>query len=231
MVKFSVIIPAFNEEKYITKTLRSLMRQTIEDFEIIVKDGNSRDRTVEVAKKHADKVVSTRDFSAADARNQGARYADGDILVFVDSDTELPTCALERFAQLMRNRDVVGGSCRKVPNGGHFLDRLIYEFVNLSTFFSPYLHVGGAHGNCMFIRRSVFNEVGGFNPKIKIAEEQEFVRSAMRFGKFIFLLDMCVYESPRRIREWGRMKLYLTWLIGTFSSFKVWDNQTYEKVR
>ncbi len=231
MVKFSVIIPAFNEERYITKTLRGLREQTIKDFEIIVKDGKSKDRTVEIAKKHADKVVSERDFSAADARNQGAKYANGDILVFVDSDTELPPYALEKFADLMEKDDVVGGSCRKLPEGGDVLDRLVYEFVNVSIFFSPYLRVGGAHGNCMFIRRSVFNKIGGFNPKIKVAEEQELVRSALRFGKFVFLLDMCVLENPRRIREWGRVKLYMTWLIGTFSSFKVWENQTYEKVR
>ncbi|UCE15891.1 MAG: hypothetical protein JSV12_08545, partial [Candidatus Bathyarchaeota archaeon] len=68
-------------------------------------------------------------------------------------------------------------------------------------------------------------------PKIKVAEEQELVRSAMRFGKFIFLLDMCVWESPRRIREWGRLKLYVTWLIGTYSSFKIWGKQMYEQVR
>ena len=231
MVSFSVIVPAYNEEKYIARTLTALRRQTIKDFEIIVKDGNSSDRTVEIAREHADKVISEIDFSAADARNQGASCANGDILVFVDADTELPPYMLERFAELMKNDGVVGGSCKKVPEGGDVLNRLIYELVNLSVFFSPYFRVGGAHGNCMFIRRSVFNEVGGFNPKIKIAEEQEFVRSAMRFGKFIFLLDMCVLESPRRIREWGRMKLYLTWLVGTFSSFKVWDNQTYEKVR
>lgn len=228
MAPLSVVIPAFNEEKYIAKTLRSLRRQTIRDFEIIVKDGKSRDRTVEIARKYADKVISETDFSAADARNQGASYANGDVLVFVDADTELPPHALERFADLMKNNYVVGGSCRKVPEGGDVLDRLIYEFVNVSTFFSPYFRVGGAHGNCMFIRKSVFNEIGGFNPKIQVAEEQELVRSAMRFGKFVFLFDMCVLESPRRIREWGRMKLYVTWLVGTYSTFKIWR---YEKVR
>jgi len=231
MVKFSVIIPAFNEEKYIAKTLTALRRQTINDFEIIVKDGGSKDRTVEIANRHADKVISRRDFSAADARNQGASYANGDILVFVDADTELPSYALERIAELMKNNDVVGGSCRKVPEGGDVLNRLTYELVNVSTFFSPYLRVGGAHGNCMFIRKNAFNEIGGFNPKIKVAEEQELVRSAMKFGKFVFLLDMCVLESPRRIRQWGRLKLCATWFIGTYSSFKIWGNQMYEKVR
>ena len=231
MVTFSIIIPAFNEEKTVEKTLKALRNQVFKDFEIIVKDGGSKDRTVELAKKHADKIVCKSDFSAADARNQGADYAKGIFLVFVDADTELPRDTLERFAQLIQNKEIVGGSCRKIPQDGDLIDRMIYEFVNISTFFSYYLHIGGAHGNCMFIRKSVFEAIDGFNPKIRIAEEQEFVRKARKFGKFAFLLDIYVFESARRIQAWGKLKLYITWLIGTFRSFKVSKNQEYEKVR
>ena len=231
MVTFSIIIPAFNEEKTIEKTLKALRNQTLKDFEIIVKDGGSTDRTIELAKKYADKVVCKSDFSAADARNQGANYAEGNFLVFVDADTELPRDTLERFARLLQNREIVGGSCRKIPQNGDVIDRIIYEFVNISTFFSYHLHIGGAHGNCMLIRKNVFKAINGFNPKIRIAEEQELVRNARRFGKFIFSLDIYVLESARRIQAWGKLKLYVTWLIGTFRSFKVSDKQEYEKVR
>ena len=231
MVRFSVIIPALNEAKYIGETLRSLRKQTFKDFEIIVKDGESEDGTVEIAKKYADRVISVRDISVADARNQGANNARGNILVFVDADTELPPRTLEGFANLTKRAKVVGGSCRKIPEGGDFLDRLLYEFVNVSTFLSSHLGIGGAHGNCIFIRKGIFRKVGGFNPRIQIAEEQELVRRARRFGRFIFLLDAHVVENSRRIREWGRLRLYLTWLIGTIRSFKAGGKQVYEKVR
>jgi glycosyltransferase involved in cell wall biosynthesis len=231
MVTFSVIVPAFNEQKTIEKTLKALRNQTFKDFEIIVKDGGSTDSTVELAKKYADNIVSKSDFSAADARNQGADHAKGVFLVFVDADTELPKDTLEKFACLIQNTEIVGGSCRKIPQDGDLIDRIIYEFVNLSTFFSYYLHIGGAHGNCMLIRKSVFKAVNGFNPKIKIAEEQELVRKARRFGKFVFLLDVYVLESARRIQTWGKLKLYMTWLIGTFRSFRISKKQEYEKVR
>jgi len=231
MVTFSIIVPAFNEEKTVEKTLKALKNQTFKDFEIIVKDGGSTDRTVELAKKYADGIVCKSDFSAADARNQGAVYAKGIFLVFVDADTELPRDTLERFARLLQNRKIVGGSCRKIPQNGDVIDRIIYEFVNISTFFSYHLHIGGAHGNCMLIRKNVFKAINGFNPKIRIAEEQELVRNARRFGKFIFSLDIYVLESARRIQAWGKLKLYVTWLIGTFRSFKVSKKQEYEKVR
>jgi glycosyltransferase involved in cell wall biosynthesis len=232
MTDLSVIIPAFNEEQYIERTLIALRKQTLKDFEIIVKDGESRDKTVGIAEKHADNVISKRDASAADARNQGASCAKGDVLVFVDADTQLPPYALETVAKLMKtNKDVVGGSCRKIPDDRNILNRLMYELVNISTFLSFYLRIGGAHGNCMYIKKSVFRKIGGFNPKIKVAEEQELVRRAMRFGKFAFLLDLCVLENSRRIKKWGKLKLYMSWLFGTFKSFKIWKKQVYEKVR
>jgi len=231
MVKFSIVVPAFNEVKYIGKTLKALKKQTLKDFEIIVKDGQSIDKTVEIARRHADKIVSIRDSSIADARNQGARYAEGDILVFVDADTTLPSYALRRFADLMKDENIVGVSCRKVPQSQSLLDRMLYELVNLSVFVDSVLGLAGAHGNCMVIRRSVFEKVGGFNQKIQVAEEQELVRRAKKFGKFLFLLDMNVVEHPRRIQRWGKLRLYVAWTMGMLRSFSPEKRQPYEKVR
>jgi len=231
MVKFSVVIPTYNEAKYISKTLGALKNQTFKDFEVIVKDGQSQDETVRIAESFTKKVVSIRDFSAGDARNQGARYAEGEILVFMDADTLLPPETLARFSELMNNESVVGASCRKIPQSGSILDRLLYEFVNISTFVSGVMGVGGAHGNCMLIKRIVFERIGGFNPNIIVAEEQELVRRASKFGRCVFLLDHCVVENPRRLQKWGRLRLYRAWFIGMFKSFKAGKKQAYEKVR
>ncbi len=231
MVRFSVVIPAFNEGKYIHRTLRSLRSQGFTNFEVIVKDGGSYDQTVKIAEKFADKVLSVSDSSAAEARNQGARYGKGDILVFMDADTFLRSDALGRFDGLMKNEQVVGVSCRKVPQTRSFLDRSFYEFVNISTFIGCKLSLGGAHGNCMLVRRSVFEQVGGFNPTIIVAEEQDLVRRVLKFGRYIFLLDYWVLENPRRLREWGRLRLYRTWFTGMFNSFRAGKKQKYEKVR
>lgn len=231
MVKFSVVIPTYNEARYLDKTLCALKNQVFKDFEVIVKDGKSLDETVRIAKKFTKKVVSIRDFSAGDARNQGARLAEGEILVFMDADTLLPPETLARFCELMSDESVVGASCRKVPESGNILDRLLYEFVNISTFVSGWMGVGGAHGNCMVIKRIVFERIGGFNPNIIVAEEQELVRRASKFGRYVFLLDHSVVENPRRLQRWGRLRLYKAWFIGMFKSFKAGKKQAYEKVR
>jgi len=231
MVKFSVVIPTYNEAKYISKALSALKNQTFKDFEVIIKDGQSRDETVRIAKRFTKKVVSIQDCSAGEARNQGAQHAKGEILVFLDADTLLPPETLARFCQLMGDEGVVGVSCRKVPESGGILDRLLYEFVNISTFVSSLMGLGGAHGNCMLIRRTVFERIGGFNPNIIVAEEQELVRRASRFGRYVFLLDNCVVENPRRLQKWGRLRLYRAWFTGMFKSFKAGKKQAYEKVR
>lgn len=226
-----MVVPAYNEEKYIRRTLQALRDQTYTNFEVIVKDGKSADETVRIARRLANRVVSSRDLSAADARNQGARFAEGEILVFMDADTFLPADALERFHALMGKEEVVGASCRKIPQGRNILDRFMYEFVNLSTFVSNKMRLGGAHGNCMLMRRSVFQKVGGFNPDIIVAEEQDLVRRALRYGRYLFLLDFYVVENPRRLQKWGRFRLYVAWSIGMLKSFRAGKKQEYEKVR
>jgi len=231
MAKLSVIVPAFNEARYIGKTLLALRKQTIKDLEIIVKDGESPDETVAVAKRFADNVISCRDSSVAQARNEGAKHASGDLLVFVDADTILPPNMLERFLELMKNREIIGGSCRKIPQNRDVLDRIMYEFVNLSTFLCSLFGVGGAHGNCMLVRKDVFERIGGFNPKILVAEEQDLVRRAVKFGKFVFLLGLSVAENPRRVRRWGRLRLYFAWLAGMLRSFRAGGKPDYERIR
>ena len=231
MVKFSVVIPAYNEAKYISRALSALQQQSFRDFEVIVKDGLSQDDTVNIARKFTKKVFSKRDSSAADARNQGASYARGEVLVFIDADTLLPPDTLGRFSSLLDKPKFVGASCRKVPLSSSILDRVLYEFVNFSTWFGSVLHLGGAHGNLMLIRRDAFEAVGGFNPDIIVAEEQELIRRALRFGKYVFLFSHCVYENPRRVRQWGRLRLYRAWFVGMFKSFKVGRKQKYDKVR
>jgi len=225
------VIPTYNEGKYLGVTLCALKNQSFKDFEVIVKDGQSRDDTVRIAKRFTKKVVSIRDFSVGDARNQGARHAEGEILVFMDADTLLPPETLARFCELMGDESVVGASCRKIPQSNSVLDRVLYEFVNLSVFVSAAMGLGGAHGNCMLIKRTVFERIGGFNPNIIVAEEQELVRRALKFGRYVFLLDHYVVENPRRLQKWGRLRLYKAWFIGMFKSFKAGKKQVYEKVR
>jgi 1,2-diacylglycerol 3-alpha-glucosyltransferase len=93
----SIIIPALNEEKYIEKTLKSVRRQTYPKIEVIVVDNGSTDRTGEIAKKYANKVIVEEKRGIGIARNRGAKEAKGDILLFLDADTEIEKDCVEKI--------------------------------------------------------------------------------------------------------------------------------------
>src|SRR5665213_4213761 len=89
----SIIIPTLNEEKILKKTLTSLKQLKVADYEIIVSDGASTDKTLEIAKDHAHKVIthtSAGRQNIAQGRNAGAAHAHGDYLVFIDADVFIP---------------------------------------------------------------------------------------------------------------------------------------------
>ncbi len=88
-MRVSVIIPAYNEEKFIEKCLISIKNQSFKDIEIIVVDDGSTDKTVEIAEKIADRVILQDHLGCGKARNIGAKSAAGEILVFIDADMYL----------------------------------------------------------------------------------------------------------------------------------------------
>ena len=118
-IDYSIIIPAYNEEDYLAKTLTALedaMSHIERSSEIIVVDNNSNDRTAEIAKQHNTQVVFEAINQISRARNAGARLAQGRYLIFVDADTHLQTGLLTRTLQLMADDAIVGGGARLYPD-------------------------------------------------------------------------------------------------------------------
>jgi len=116
-MSFSIIIPAFNEEKYLARTLDCIYRakEFLKDrdaraVELLVIDNNSTDRTVDVARNSGAKVFSEPIHNVAKVRNTGARAASGDILIFIDADTLIPETLLWRINQTMSDPACAGGS-------------------------------------------------------------------------------------------------------------------------
>ena len=104
----SVIIPTFNEEKYLPKLLESIKKQTYKDYEIIVADATSKDRTRQMAKKYNCRVI--KGGMPAIGRNNGAKIAKGDILLFLDADSIIEKDFISNALIYMKKRklDVAG---------------------------------------------------------------------------------------------------------------------------
>lgn len=107
-MKVSIIIPSFNEEKVISECLESLKNQTFKDIETIIIDDGSTDQTAEVVKKYQVKLLKQNHLGPAVARNLGARYATGEILVFVDADMVFDKSFIDKLTLPIRNGKTIG---------------------------------------------------------------------------------------------------------------------------
>jgi len=222
-MKVAVIVPTFNEEGYLKSTLENLRDQTYKDFELIVKDGLSSDRTVEIASEYTSKVISERDVSAGDARNQAAKHVDQDcaILVFVDADVTLAPDVLERIVKDFKQGHTSFIVPKYLPQreiaqvNGEFVQlpkpsvRLWFAFQH---WFRKYVDHYGS-GECMPVDARIFRSLGGFRRELRVCEDIELSYRMRLKGRVIIDEKILVYVSTRRYLHEGIVRGLLTYLV------------------
>ncbi|MCL5433791.1 MAG: glycosyltransferase [Candidatus Marsarchaeota archaeon] len=206
MVEISVIIPTYNEEKYIENTLKAFKNQTFKDFELIVADYKSKDKTIEIAKKYA-KVVTTNIKGISAGRNVGASKANGRIFVFIDADTVPSPNTLEAYHDAFKNKKIIMATCPIAPLGdnkiftkmGYFLVSVVFVKLLIHT---PFTFMIGSN---FVIRKDAFNKLNGFDPKVKTCEDLDLAKRARKIGKAKFVNNTKVYSHTRRVEKWGML--------------------------
>lgn len=215
-MRFSVIIPAWNEEAFLAQTLTSIttVMQRLEGKgvhrgEIIVVNNNSSDRTADIAKQFGVTVVFEPINQIARARNSGAQQASGESLIFLDADTACGEKLLSRVLEKLASGAIVGGGStiaadQEVP---HFAGRCIQFWNWLSCKASL------AAGCFLYCRRDAFDAVGGFNNRVYCGEEIFLSRQLKRWAKqntmtFDIVSIEPVITSARKIRWYGPMQLF-----------------------
>jgi glycosyltransferase involved in cell wall biosynthesis len=212
----SVVIPAWNEEKYIGRLLRSLLNQSLErdEYEIIVVDGHSKDGTVRIARKYADRVLFENEGSIGYARNLGARKARGEIVAFIDADCIAPWNWLMRIKKTFRKPWLVGVGGMAAAINGRWQDKLVFFILNYywkaASWLGMYQFVGF---NCAY-RRKQFLASGGFDPDVRFMEDCEFSFRFRKQGKCKLSRRLKVLTSPRRVVQMGVPKILWMCIIG-----------------
>lgn len=220
--KISIIVPALNEEKLIEKTLAcfsSALRQRYA-LELIVSDGGSADCTVEIAKKHADQVVqhtASRPQTIAEGRNCGAAVASGELLVFINADT-VPSDPEQFIAGLhtlltdeTQKFIAFAGPVAIAPHQRKFFDRLFHWAFNYYVRLLNIIRFGMARGECQIVRREAFFGVGGYRNHMAAGEDFDLYKRLARTGRIGYAPQLAVYESPRRFRRYGYLKVFALW--------------------
>lgn len=202
----SVIVPTWNEEKYLPKCLHSLRNQTgSKPLEIIVVDGRSTDRTLEIAKKYSDKILVEPSKPVGAARNIGAKHASGGILAFIDADTRACENWLEEIDHTFKtNPRAVGVTGATLPYEGGRLDQLAYHvatgWVQRLSLRLGLPHVAGF--NCAYGKQA-FWEAGGFDGHRQLSEDIGLSLRIRHQGQILFNPEMLAYTSLRRIKNYG----------------------------
>jgi len=200
----SIVIPVLNEEEYLPLTLSEIKKQNFSDYEIIVADAGSNDKSVEIAKDFG--CIIIKGGLPAKGRNEGARIAKGDTLLFVDADLVfLPENFLENVLKVFEERKLKVASFPLCPKG-RLLDKIIYTVYNFFVKISQRFFAFAT--NIILVKKEVFEAIGGFDEKIKIGEDHDFVKRAAKIAKFGFIETKPVLVSDRRLRKEGRLRVY-----------------------
>jgi rSAM/selenodomain-associated transferase 2 len=205
----SIVIPTYNEANSIPAVLDRLM-QVRGDFEVLVADGSSTDRTRETVREIASAyprllrlVESVR--HRATQLNEAARQAGGDIFLFLHADMLAPPQTVESIERSLRDASVAGGNFQIVFEGDTFVERFFTWAYRVRRPFGIYYGDSG-----VFVRRSIFERLGGFKP-IPIMDDYEFIRRLERAGRTV-CLNPPMLVSDRRWRVQGLFRTLSSWV-------------------
>lgn len=200
-MKISVIIPCKNESDTVGKLLDSLYSQKRQADEIIVVNSNSTDDTIGVAKKYSKKlplkIIDSKERGVAWARNNGAKVATGDMLIFVDADSILPEKFLSVFEQQVAEKGFQAGSFTQRINSKKPFIRLGARFMN--CYMKLMSHTPWPIGiSCLYITNDLFKKIDGFDTELFIMEDYDLILQAKRQGARISIINTIYYASDRR---------------------------------
>jgi len=219
----SIIIPTYNEEKYIGRTLLNLRDMVNVPHEIIVSDDKSMDSTVTIAKQYTDNVLipEMKHGSIAANRNTGASHAKGDLLMFIDGSCIIEDSNLfyKVIARFKSNPNLVAltgklGVWKELETRS---DRIVYFFFNLVHLIKNNIfHTGEAAGKFQVIRKNAFIKVGGYNERLITREDADIFQRLAKNGRTYYDSSLIVRHSGRRAHTMGWPKLLSIWMIETF---------------
>ncbi len=224
----SVIIPTLNEEKLLDGMLAQFTPglRNRHQLEVVVSDGGSTDRTLEIARRHECIVIENTGGvkqTISLGRNAGAENATGDVLMFLNADTLIrdPDHFFSRMTEELNAGPVAALTCSVgvYPEEERMSDRMFHGFYNWLFAMMNVIGMGMGRGECHVIRKDVFKQVHGYASAIAAGEDYDMFRRLKEVGRIKFLKDIRVYESPRRYRKYGYLYVSASWFLNFLAVF------------
>jgi rSAM/selenodomain-associated transferase 2 len=208
-MEVSVIIPAFNEELTITKTLDALSR-LVNVAEVVVVDGGSTDETLSILDNYKGlkklQIVKLGEANRGKQLHEGTKFATGDIFWFLHADTRPTQGSAKQIKGLMKYSEIVGGNFEIIFAGNSRSARFMtWLYPNL-------LSIGLCYGDsAFFVRKDIYEKIGGFKP-IGAFEDLDLYHRLRKKGRF-YHLSQTVTTSSRRFEGRSFMLTFARWSI------------------
>ena len=206
----SVIIPTLNEEENLPRTLACLSASAF--TEIIIVDGGSTDGTLSVAREFCASTANARVITSPQGRalqmNEGARASQGEILLFLHADTQLPAQAGRIVESALAKRNAVGGRFDVRFDSPSAWSRIISSFMNQRSRLTGIV----TGDQALFVRRQVFELLGGF-AQIPLMEDIEFSSRLQQAGRTVALRDRVVTSFRRWDKQGPLRTTLLMWTL------------------
>lgn len=209
----SVIIPAYNEEARIGVCLRSLIKQSYprDQYEIMVVDNNSTDRTAKIARSLKVKVVEEKNQGLVFARRQGIAASKGSLVAFIDADCLAQPLWLKKMVEIYEKNEAVVGIGQQINlQPKNLFISLIEPLTNFSLRVLKILP--GSHFS---FRRSAYDQTGGYSLKADFSEDIYLSKKLKKFGRLVIQKKGLVIASSRRLLS---VKTALPYLLKTLVS-------------
>ncbi len=202
-MRISIIVPTLNEAREIGRTIQTL-QQLLGDKEILVADGGSTDATLRIAEELGGRVIRAPQGRGQQMRT-AASEATGDVFWFVHADTLPPANALVEIETALENSHVAGGNFGLVFDGESSAAR------RLTAIYPILRHLRLCYGDSgIFVRRSVYEELGGFRP-LALFEDLDLLKRIRRRGRFVHL-ECRMVSSSRRFEQRNFATMWVQWI-------------------
>jgi glycosyltransferase involved in cell wall biosynthesis len=230
--RFSLIIPAYNEEAYLGALLNSVDKARAcyvggaEDIEVVVVDNASTDRTADLARRRGCWVVPEEKRVIAAARNKGGRSARGQILAFIDADNMIHPDTFNAIDRSLSTGKVIAGAT------GVKMERVSLGIAVTYVLMIPMAWITGMDTGVVFCRREDFEAIGGYNEDRLFAEDVQFLWDLMLLGrrrgqKLARITSVKAIFSARKFDaygDWHYLWLMILFLYGLLFSRRSMDN-------
>lgn len=206
-MKLSVIIPTFNEELTIRKTLDAVSRLINVD-EIVIVDGGSADETVQIIENYPKnkpiRLIKTAEANRGSQLHEGTKHAEGEIFWFLHADTRPVQGSGRQIKSFMRFEEVAGGNFAIIFSGesrwAKFLTKLYPILRNAGLIYGD---------SAIFARRTVYEKIGGFKP-LPLFEDLDMVKRLQKKGRFV-QINLPVTTSSRRFENRSFLLTFAKW--------------------